>query len=148
MGRFRGRSAQLFRLSAAELAWLFPSPTTVWFGGPEHGAPTIQPIWLGADSEGAPAAVWLDPTEGRHLLVLGETGMGKSTLLVRVIAQGCRDAGAILLDPIGDTALRVLESLPPSARARVLWIAPVSSPVGINALASLRTDGIRGGLSA
>jgi hypothetical protein len=64
--------------------------------------------------------------------------MGKSSLLVRLSRQVASDYGLIVFDPIGDTARAVMAALPSPALARVLWVSPSRSPVGINALASIR----------
>jgi hypothetical protein len=62
--------------------------------------------------------------------------MGKSTLLVRLGLEAARrHAAVVLLDPIGDTAEQFLQRLGSAQLARVVWIAPESLPLAINALA-------------
>ena len=49
----------------------------------------------------------------RHLAVVGKTGMGKSTLLRRLVASDiCAGRGAALIDPHGDLADTVIEAVP------------------------------------
>ena len=54
--------------------------------------------------------VMLDPEERRrHLYLVGQTGTGKSTLLLNLIAQDlAAGQGLALLDPHGDLAEAVL----------------------------------------
>ena len=72
--------------------------------------------------------------QGRHLAVLGETGMGKSSLLIGVAVRAAALGGLIVLDPLGDTAREIRAELRTAGRSSVL-IAP-SEPGGpaINAL--------------
>src|ERR1700726_1152573 len=62
----------------------------------------------------------LDPEERRrHLYVVGQTGTGKSTLLLSLIRQDLMAGeGLALLDPHGDLAEDVLAHIP-KARTRV-----------------------------
>jgi len=49
----------------------------------------------------------------RHLAVVGKTGMGKSTLLRRLVTSDiCAGRGAALIDPHGDLAESVIEMVP------------------------------------
>ena len=51
----------------------------------------------------------------RHLYIVGQTGTGKSTLLLNLIAQDlAAGEGLALLDPHGDLAEAVLRYLPRS----------------------------------
>jgi DNA helicase HerA-like ATPase len=58
--------------------------------------------------------VMLDPdTRRRHLYVVGQTGTGKSTLLLSLIAQDLAGSqGLAVLDPHGDLAETVLLHVP------------------------------------
>jgi len=65
------------------------------------------------------------PEARHHLHLLGPTGTGKSTLLLRLIlADAKAGRGVVVLDPHGDLALRVLERLPASCRDRLVVIDP------------------------
>jgi uncharacterized protein DUF87 len=103
---------------------------------------------LGVDEFGEAVHLEAPATEGRHLLILGETGMGKSSALLRLARRGAEVGAVILLDPIGDTARRLLELLPPGRSPPVRVISAARDRTGINALACLepgREDGSAGG---
>jgi energy-coupling factor transporter ATP-binding protein EcfA2 len=126
-----------FPLAEAEAISLLPSPY-----GVELRAADTDPTgggWrlpLGRRSDGRVAGPWVEPEQGRHLAVLGETGMGKSSLLVALARRTVRSAGLVLLDPLGETALDLYRTLGPVDRARVTWIAPTGG-IRINALEGL-----------
>jgi DNA helicase HerA-like ATPase len=123
-----------------EFVSMWPSPDCE-VGGPSDriGDPRIR-LPLGRTVDGVVTGPLLEAHQGRHLAILGETGMGKSSLLVALASRALRDAGGVVFDPVGDTvrSLRVeLGSLDPG---RCLWIAPDTLEVGLNAL-----EGIGGG---
>jgi DNA helicase HerA-like ATPase len=68
----------------------------------------------------------LDPEERRrHLYIVGQTGTGKSTLLLNLIRQDLMaDEGLALLDPLGDLAEDVLEHIPKSRTNDLVYINP------------------------
>lgn len=67
--------------------------------------------------------VWPDAYRNRHLYTLGATRMGKSTLLLNLIAQDLSSGrGLCLLDPHGDLAQDVLALVPPERQADVLYL--------------------------
>lgn len=73
----------------------------------------------------------------RHLMILGATGMGKSTLLGYSIVQDILAGRSLgLIDPHGDLALEVLRYIPQKRMEDVVFIDPadISHPVGINLL--------------
>ncbi|MCI4359355.1 MAG: DUF87 domain-containing protein [Thermoplasmata archaeon] len=113
-----------------------PGPGCRFLSFSEEHPDGSVPLVLGTGPGGRTARLWVHPDQGRHLAVLGETGMGKSTLLVRLARQVSSGAGVVLFDPIGDTARQFLHSLPAVSRSRAWWVSPYSSPMAINALAS------------
>ena len=132
-------------LTEAELPSLFPSGGFV--GSELCGV--IEPsegIPLGRTWGGSVIRLPVEAGQGRHFAALGETGMGKSTLLTSVAIRAARLGGVIVLDPLGETAATIREELDASGH-EVLWIAPGARNVGANALAgistALRTDPIR-----
>jgi hypothetical protein len=140
-GRWLGRRAPAVALSVSEVGALFPSPTLLPPGWtPAHGA-AERTIVLGRDPRGYPVGLPVDLSAGRHALFLGETGMGKSSALVRAGVAAARMGGVVVFDPIGDTARRLLDRLPEDSVCRVVWISPSVSPVGVNALAAARGPG-------
>lgn len=87
----------------------------------------------------------------RHIYIAGKTGTGKSTLLRSLMA---RDEGFALLDPHGDLAEAVADTLPPE---RTVYLDPLdpTHAVGFNPLArvpvperALATAAVLGSLKA
>jgi hypothetical protein len=75
----------------------------------------------------------------QHLHVLGPTGVGKSTLLLGLIAQDIEARhGVVVIDPKGDLVGDVLERIPKSRHGDVVVLDPTdeSRPVGMNVLAT------------
>lgn len=66
---------------------------------------------------------WPDAMRNRHLYMLGATRMGKSTLLLNLIAQDMlAGRGLCLIDPHGDLALDVLRRVPGEREADVFYL--------------------------
>ncbi|MEO0793067.1 MAG: DUF87 domain-containing protein [Pseudomonadota bacterium] len=88
--------------------------------------------------------VGLSPAaRARHLYVVGQTGTGKSTLLLNLIAQDLATGrGLALLDPHGDLAEAAVSLLPPSRSDDLVWFDPsnLERPIGFNLLARLPED--------
>ena len=79
-----------------------------------------------------------DHDRQRHVYVVGQTGMGKSTLLLNMLVQDIQKGkGVALIDPHGDLAEQLLEYVPQKRMTDVIYINPVDIdyPVGINLLA-------------
>ncbi len=86
----------------------------------------------------------LDPEERRrHLYLVGQTGTGKSTLLLNLIAQDL-DAGEglALLDPHGDLAEAALLHIPRDRTNDLVYVNPADAerPIGFNPLSSVPED--------
>ncbi len=128
------RHAPPIVLSEAELAGLLPSPWCTVGDGYPRPEGTDRSVWVGRTSRGEPVGLPVPELEGRHLVLVGETGMGKSSLLVRLGWQALRWGSVVLLDPMGETARQFLAGLPPAAAGRTLWVSPASCPLGLNAL--------------
>lgn len=74
----------------------------------------------------------------RHLHLIGPTGVGKSTLMLRLIcADLAAGRGVVVIDPKGDLVSQVLDRLPASRVADVILVDPTDAdrPVGFNPLA-------------
>jgi hypothetical protein len=72
-----------------------------------------------------------------HVHVVGPTGTGKSTLLLRlVLAEAAAGRGVAVVDPHGDLAIRILERLPSECHGRLVVIDPdqTDAPVSWNVL--------------
>jgi hypothetical protein len=105
---------------------------------------TLQPqqLVLGARVSGDLEV--LDPEERRrHLYVIGQTGTGKSTLLLNLIAQDiAAGQGFALLDPHGDLAEAVLMHIPRSRTNELVYLNPADAerPIGFNPLSAVPED--------
>ena len=86
----------------------------------------------------------LDPEERRrHLYIIGQTGTGKSTLLLNLIAQDiAAGEGLALLDPHGDLAEAVLMHVRRKRANDLVYINPADAarPIGFNPLSSVPED--------
>lgn len=78
-----------------------------------------------------------------HLLMLGKTGAGKSSLL-EVLARGDLAAGRgfALIDPHGDLAERLVADAPPEMAGRMIYLngPNAAQPYGYNPLRRVRSD--------
>ncbi|MCW3019685.1 MAG: type secretory pathway VirD4 protein-like protein [Solirubrobacterales bacterium] len=98
-------------------------------GMPNAGKP------LGRTSSGAP--VVLAVADARyHLHLLGPTGVGKSTLIARLVLDDlAAGRGAVVIDPKGDLIEDILARIPEGAEDRVDLLDPLDpSPPGLNVL--------------
>lgn len=76
----------------------------------------------------------------RHLALIGQTGTGKSTLLLNLIAQDMAAwEGLALLDPHGDLALAALHHLPRRRRNDLVYLDPADPEraIGFNPLSNV-----------
>jgi hypothetical protein len=130
--------------SEPELVGLLPTP---WAHVPPSRpqVPVRPGLPVARTGMGERVCLPVEPDEGRHLVVLGETGMGKSTLLTRALTAAVSRGSVVVLDPVGDVGRRFLSGLEASARARAVWISPTHSPLGINALSPEGPAELRGG---
>lgn len=134
------RRPRAFLVSDLEVAGVLPAHDSIFWAVPATGGPA-DGISAGRDGLGRPLQLPLRPSEGRHLLVVGETGMGKSSLLLRLALEAAARGSVVLFDPVGDTGRRFLTALPAGLRHRVVWVAPGVSPVSIDLMRSLREGG-------
>ena len=85
--------------------------------------------------------VMLTPDERRrHLYIVGQTGTGKSTLLLNLIRQDLmRGEGLALLDPHGDLAQAALAQIPRARTNDLVYLDPSDAerPIGFNPLAKV-----------
>src|SRR5207302_7495138 len=105
---------------------------------------TLQPqqVCLGARISGD--AVMLAPeTRRRHLYIVGQTGTGKSTFQLNLIAQDlAAGEGLALLDPHGDLAEAVLLHIPRDRTNDLVYLNPADAerPIGFNPLSAVPED--------
>jgi hypothetical protein len=79
----------------------------------------------------------------RHLYIVGQTGTGKSTLLLNLIRQDLvAGEGLALLDPHGDLAEAALAFIPRSRTNDLVYINPadLERPIGFNPLSRVPDD--------
>jgi hypothetical protein len=79
----------------------------------------------------------------RHMHVIGKTGTGKSTLLYSLMLQDLEAGrGFALLDPHGDLAQAVIDSVPPWRTNDVLYLNPadLEFPIGFNLFDAVPPD--------
>jgi hypothetical protein len=98
-----------------------------------------QRLCIGARISGE--LVMLDGEERRrHLYIVGQTGTGKSTLLLNLIRQDLlAGEGLALLDPHGDLAEAVLPHIPRERTNDLVYINPadIERPIGFNPLSNV-----------
>ncbi len=138
-----------YRFNPDELRRLYnlPAPGGKWAESAELGYSTrlgatrqIRPeLIIGMGEAGnRKVAVGLSKTEReKHCLVIGGTGMGKSTLLGYCFVQDVLSGqGAALLDPHGDLSTMLLRHIPNHRTRDVVYIDPADlrHPVGVNLL--------------
>ncbi len=72
---------------------------------------------------------------GQGTFILGETGSGKSSLMLSIILNIINEnKPVILIDPTGDTAKDFIKRLDRNFLKRVIYINPVETPVSMNIL--------------
>jgi type IV secretory pathway TraG/TraD family ATPase VirD4 len=80
---------------------------------------------------------------GRHMYVIGKTGMGKSTLLENLAIQDIQNGeGLAFIDPHGSTAERLLSYVPKERIRDVIYFAPfdLEYPVAFNVMEDVGYD--------
>ena len=80
---------------------------------------------------------------GKHVYVIGKTGMGKSTLLENMAIQDIQNGeGICFIDPHGSTAEKLLDFIPYERINDVIYFAPFDTdhPVGFNVMEDVGFD--------
>ena len=73
----------------------------------------------------------------RHTYIIGATGTGKTTLLIRMINQDIKGGkGLAVIDPHGDLAEKILSIIPKNRIKDVIYFNPydIEFPIGLNLL--------------
>lgn len=117
------------------------APREIWLvgRGTGHEGQGAARLLLGENVAGGrrqPVALALDDRR-RHVYVVGQTGTGKSTLLLNLIVQDLEAGlGLAVVDPHGDLIRQVLERVPADRIDDVVLIDPSDHehPVGFNFL--------------
>ncbi len=80
---------------------------------------------------------------GKHVYVIGKTGMGKSTLLENMAIQDIQNGeGICFIDPHGSTAEKLLDFVPYERINDVVYFAPFDTdyPIGFNVMEDVGFD--------
>ncbi len=123
-----------FPVTDRELSHVLPGVDCPAPGADDRSSETAGFLPLGRTESGEVVRVPIEPGQGRHLTILGETGMGKSSLVAALARRARVGAGLVLLDPLGETVVALAASLDSASRADLLRIDPVDHPLRVNAL--------------
>ncbi len=80
---------------------------------------------------------------GKHMYVIGKTGMGKSTMLENMAIQDIQNGNGIaFIDPHGSTAEKLLDFVPADRVKDVVYFAPFDTeyPIGFNVMEDVGFD--------
>lgn len=80
---------------------------------------------------------------GKHVYVIGKTGMGKSTMLENMAIQDIQNGeGISFIDPHGSTAEKLLDFIPEDRINDVVYFAPFDTdyPIGFNVMEDVGYD--------
>ncbi|MFA7309359.1 MAG: type IV secretion system DNA-binding domain-containing protein [Candidatus Paceibacterota bacterium] len=80
---------------------------------------------------------------GKHVYVIGKTGMGKSTMLENMAIQDIQNGeGLAFIDPHGSTAEKLLDFIPQERVKDVVYFAPFDTdhPIGFNVMEDVGYD--------
>lgn len=79
----------------------------------------------------------------RHMILLGQTGQGKTTLLRNILLADIQAGhGVALIDPHGDLASSLVDVIPPSRTDTITYFDPadLGYPIGLNIFESVDPD--------
>jgi hypothetical protein len=77
----------------------------------------------------------LDGDRGRHMYLLGKTGMGKSTMMQNMCLQDIYNGkGVCFIDPHGDSVEYILDRIPLNRQKDLIYLNPadIEFPIGLN----------------
>ena len=80
---------------------------------------------------------------GKHVYIIGKTGMGKSTMMENMAIQDIQNGeGICFIDPHGATAEKLLDFVPYERIKDVLYFAPFDTdyPIGFNVMEDVGYD--------
>jgi len=136
-------------LNTVELATVFhfpnkdvETPNIVWLGARRSSAPIKLPkegIYIGKSVfRGVEREIRIaDEDRTRHFYIIGQTGTGKSQLMMWLALQDIqRGEGVAIIDPHGTDVQELLEKIPPHRKDDVILFdaADTERPLGINLL--------------
>lgn len=97
---------------------------------------------IGESSSGAPFTIPAE-TRARHLHIIGQTGTGKTSLLLNLLTQDFASGrGVCFLDPHGDAAAAAIALIPRSRAHHLIYLdlTNLDRPVGLNFLSDVSPD--------
>ena len=136
-------------LGVEEIASIFHFPISTtetpkikWLKAGSAPPPTDVPkdgVYLGwNDYRGVNTDIYLSQNDRRrHLYVIGQTGVGKSTLLEEMAKQDVRNGhGICFIDPHGEAIAKILTAVPKERAEDVVYFDPSDTerPFGLNML--------------
>ena len=144
---FKGQEKMV--LNSEEMASVFHFPLTLlsspklkWLKARESVPPTNLPkqgIILGKNIFRREEAVvrMTDDDRRRHLYIVGQTGTGKTTMMLDMIKQDIENGkGLAFIDPHGDSVEKILGIIPAERIEDVIYFNPadIERPTGLNML--------------
>lgn len=120
-------------LETPRIKWLKAKPAAPPANLPEEGLILGRNLYRGEERV---IRVKTDDRR-RHLYIIGQTGTGKSTLLLSMIKQDIEDGeGVAFLDPHGDSVEKILSFIPKERAEDVIYFNPpdLERPFGLNVL--------------
>jgi len=123
----------LTRLGSPKLKWLKAKESNPPVDLPKEGVILGKNIFRGEET----VVRMLDEDRRRHLYMIGQTGTGKTTLLIEMIRQDIEAGnGVAIIDPHGEAAERILGLVPSERVEDVIYFNPadIERPLGLNLL--------------
>jgi len=123
----------LTKLSSPKLKWLKAKESVPPANLPQEGIILGKNIFRGEEK----VVKMTDNDRRRHFYILGQTGTGKTTLMVNMIEQDILDGkGVCFIDPHGQDVERILGMIPVERAEDVIYFNPadIERPIGLNIL--------------
>ena len=123
----------LTQLGSPKLKWLKAAESAPPANLPKQGIVLGKNIFRGEET----IVRTIDDDRRRHFYVVGQTGTGKTVLMVNMIKQDIENnKGVAFIDPHGDTAEKILGMIPPERLGDVIYFNPadIERPIGLNML--------------
>jgi energy-coupling factor transporter ATP-binding protein EcfA2 len=102
----------------------------------------LSHVFIGTLASGEELWLWPEARH-RHVLLIGATGTGKTTLLRHLMLSDIyAGSGFALIDPHGDIATEIADSIPKDLTGRAVYFDPadLSHPIGFNPVERVPVD--------